>query len=377
MPLFSRHAGRSVLLTLLLSRMLVLAVTAVMAAIQRNSPVALWTRLDSIWYQGIAQYGYHWTFDGKSALAFFPLFPLLLHLALALGISGTLAGIVISNLAFAGALLYLYALSAPRVGSMDATRVLMLLALFPTAFFSFAPYTEALFLLAATGAWYHAGARQWARSGMYLALAVLTRSTGFALVLPLACMVWQSRSAVPYSSNLRGVAKKAALVFGPAVIGWLLYLRYLQSHHIALAAVLHAQRGWHRALTWPWIGFTASLSWLSRHSTENAGWTAENVVQMTLAIVFLGLTARAWRDFDLPTRTYCLVFWVLVLASPEYLDDYLAPLSSIDRFVLALFPLAIWAGKRITGRWERPVIVAFALLLAGSTAVHIGGGWVG
>ena len=57
-----------------------------------------------------------------------------------------MAALLVSNLAFLGALLALFALTADAFGERIARRAIVVTALFPTAFFFLAPYTESLFL---------------------------------------------------------------------------------------------------------------------------------------------------------------------------------------------------------------------------------------
>jgi hypothetical protein len=49
----------------------------------------------------------------------------------------------------------------------------------------------------------------------------------------------------------------------------------------------------------------------------------------------------------------------------------------MDRFVLALFPLAGWAAARLSGHHYRLLLAASGALMLGSAAVHLVGGWVG
>src|SRR5579884_2191449 len=99
-----------------------------------------WNHWDAANYVRIAQYGYQTVYD----TAFFPLFPLLISiLAYPFGSWGYIAaGMLISNLAFLGALFVLYQLAADVAGEHAARRTLLYLAIFPTAFYFFAAYNE-------------------------------------------------------------------------------------------------------------------------------------------------------------------------------------------------------------------------------------------
>jgi hypothetical protein len=161
------------------------------------------------------------------------------------------------------------------------------------------------------------------------------------------------------------------------VVALALYAAYLAGQGMQVQAVLDAQSFWHRGLTHPITGFTASLSWLATFGARHLPWAAENLLQLCCTLLFLGFTALAWRSLTGAMRLYCLGFWVVVLASPEWKDGYYAPFSSMDRFVLALFPLAGWAATQLSHRSHRALVALFAAGYAGAAAVYLGGGWVG
>jgi Gpi18-like mannosyltransferase len=360
-----REQLRSVWMAWCLSRAVLLVVTLCAVVLRQRSPVHLWMQWDAQWYTGIALHGYTFSIHGKPALAFFPLYPAMLRLGTTVGLPVSLAGLLVSNAAFLGALLYMRALADLEVHDIALRRGLTILALFPAALFTFAPYSESLFLLCAVAAMYHARRDQLLIAAFWAAAAVLTRSTGIIL-LP----------ALPLAVNHRRL-EMAALVTALTSAAFAVYMIYLNGHGMSISTLLTAQRAWHRGFGPPWIGFTASITWLARHATQNLPWAFENLIQMAVTIEFLVLTVLAWRSFPGWARAYCAGFWALVLCTPEWHDGYYAPFSSMDRFVFALFPLALWAGTRLTARDYRTVLWVSIPILAGAGAVQLAGGWVG
>lgn len=342
-----------------------IVLTFALALVRHRSPVALWNVLDAQWYTGIATHGYAWSLDGKPALAFFPLYPALIHLGMGIGIPAVAAGLVIANLCAVAALSYIRALVSLEWGPAVARRGVWMFALFPTAFFTFAPYTEALFLLAAAAVLYHSQRGQIVPAGMWMAVAILTRSTGLILIVPLLMAV------------LWGRPRTFALAFGPTVCAVAAYVGYILWQRLPLWQVIGSEERWHRSFTYPWTGFSASLQYLAHHATSNVGWTAENLVQLGTTLLFLGLTYGAWRYLAPPVVVYCIGFWVVVLCTPEWRDGYFAPFSSADRFVLALFPLVGWLAGRLAPRPFAVWLACSAALMTGAAAVHLSGGWVG
>ncbi|HEY7351060.1 MAG TPA: mannosyltransferase family protein, partial [Ktedonobacterales bacterium] len=144
---------------------------------------ASWARFDSAFFLHIAQQGY--TDQGLGA--FFPLYPLLIRLlAWPLGGHFTLAALLVSWLGAWGSYLWFFRLAQREYGEPVARFALLCLVCSPVSFFSFAPYSESLFLLLSLGAIERARAgRLWQASGL-AALGMLTRPTGILLLLPLA-----------------------------------------------------------------------------------------------------------------------------------------------------------------------------------------------
>ena len=145
-----------------------------------------WAHWDGVWFVRIAADGYRAHWDSQ---AFFPLYPLLVR-ALAAGVGDyVVAGLIVSLAAYAGAMVVLFRLARAELGPRVALWSVVLVSVFPTALFFQAVYSEALFLLLTLLAFWWARGGRWALAGAAGLLAVLTRSTGLLLVLPLA-VIW-------------------------------------------------------------------------------------------------------------------------------------------------------------------------------------------
>jgi len=143
--------------------------------------LAPWTLFDSLHFIGIAQSGYT-----PFRAAFFPLYPFLLR-ALSGGSANenalALAGVLVSNVAFGGALWLLFCLTRAEWGEVVARRAVCIEAFFPLAAFGAAVYTESLFLLLSLGLFWCARRKKWALCALCGVLAGLTRNSG-----PLLCV---------------------------------------------------------------------------------------------------------------------------------------------------------------------------------------------
>src|SRR5256714_3580223 len=149
----------------------------------------IWARWDSVFFVRIAEHGC----DSTSA-AFYPLYPALVA-ALGRAFFGhyVVAGIVVSLAAAAGAFLLLYRVAEERLGVGGAQRTVLYLAIFPTALFLQAVYSESLYLLLVLAAFVLAERGRFGAAGVVTGLAILTRVTGLALLPALAVLAWRAR----------------------------------------------------------------------------------------------------------------------------------------------------------------------------------------
>jgi hypothetical protein len=161
-----------------------------------NSLIQMWCRWDCGWYLRIAADGYTTASvpeqPGATTLAFFPLFPLLMR-----AVSGTtgaglvVSGIVVANLSFLAALVYIHRyILLLGLSRTTAILTIALLCFVPQGFVFSAVYTESLFLLLLSAAMYHTRRGQFLHAGLAAALLSAVRANGvFFLVFALAWII--------------------------------------------------------------------------------------------------------------------------------------------------------------------------------------------
>lgn len=303
-------------------------------------------RQDALWYLRLATGGY--AIDDPSA-AFFPLYPLLVRaIAWLPGIGPLAAGLLVSNVAFLGALVVLHALTRLELGDDPDTarRAIRYLAIFPTAFFFFAPYTESLFLLLCLLAFWWARRDRWGLAATASALAALSRSVGVVLMLALAVeAVHQWRQGRPL---LPRVSAAAATALGP-----LAWFTWWQVRFGAFWAPVDAQRNWNRDAVLPWETVVDAVA----HAWRFRGYWLLDLLVVALAIVGVLLATRRIRPAYL---TYAGASLLLPLLAP-YPDR---PLLSMPRFVAVVFPFAWGYAHAVDRRWLPDALVT-AVLAAG------------
>lgn len=311
--------------------------------------VTAFERFDALWFLRIADTGYA---VGDGSAAFFPLYPMVVRVfSWLLGGHPLAAGLLVSNLAFLGALIVVYFLTASERGEEAARRTVLYLAIFPTAFFFLAPYSESLFLLLAATALWGARRERWWIAGVAGALAAGTRSLGVLLVLPLA---------VEAIHRWREDGRRLAgpLAWSAAVsLGLLAYLAFWQVTAGDFRLPFTEQATWQREGTF----FLATLVEGTRLALRYpgiypGGYHLLDWLVVSPALAFGGWIARRTRPI------FSVYVWASLLA-PLSLVFPPRPLMSLPRFLLPLFPL-LWApaawGERRRGIHEAWVAVSAA-----------------
>jgi mannosyltransferase PIG-V len=310
-----------------------------------------WERFDALWFLRIADAGYRTT-DGSAA--FFPLYPLLVRAAaFALGGRPLAAGLLVSNAAFAASLCVLYLLSAEERSVDTARTTVLLTAVFPSAIFLYAPYSEAVFLLLAIVCVRAARRRRWWLAGVAGALAALTRSVGIALAPALAVEAFLQWREGHRGSLVRGLLAAA----GPGV-GAASYLGYWYARVGDPLAPIHLQANWQRSASWPWTTlYAATKDMVEFAGRQNGGYWAIDwfiVVPILAASVWAAVRYRP---------SYTVYLWGGMLIPLCYVFQP-RPLMSMPRFVLPLFP-AFWAVSELARRWRVPRAAVAAVAAGG------------
>ncbi len=307
-------------------------------------------RFDALWFLRIATEGYR---TGDGSAVFFPLYPMIVRaVSWVIGGHPFAAGLIVSNVSFAGALCMLYLLTAAEFSVERARRTVLFLALFPTSFFFFAPYSESLFLLLSATSLWAARTRRWAIAGAAGALAALTRSVGVILAPALLLEAFHQR-AERRGSPLPGVAAAAA-----TGLGTLAYLAFWGAKAGEWLAPVRQQANWQRSFSWPWMTLANGTRDAFRYlGSANPGYW---LIDWLIVLPVLGASVYALTRYR---PSYCLYLWGGLLIPLMYVFPD-RPLMSMPRFVLPLFP-AFWALAELTERWRIPEKAVAAVGAAG------------
>lgn len=241
----------------LLSRLLIVAIMLLLVPLLPAPPGGIkptvsweiFSWWDSLLFKQIVTSGYEYTNDGKGHnVAFFPMFPLVIRGVMMLGLPYEVAGILVNNLAFLGALIVLYYWVEEHHSRKAARWATAVLAWCPLSLFGTVIYSEGLYLLFSTAALRAFDNQKYGWVALWGAIATATRPTGMALIPAFVIAAWRERrGAIAYTASFTAAA------------GLLLFSLYCAIYFGDALAFIQAQRGWRPTLGFYWQGWLKML----------------------------------------------------------------------------------------------------------------------
>jgi hypothetical protein len=323
--------------------------------------VGVWQRWDACWYGKIATFWYE---PQELSVNFWPLFPLLTgFISPLVGGGVALAGLVVSAIAYVAAMVGLYRLVARDVDPVTARRTIVVLSIFPSAFFLFAPFTEALFLALAVWTMVAARERRWVLAGAVGLLAALTRIQGVFLIFPVGWEVavaagltaWRPWRSLALPAIDWGVIGRGLIAVGGPAIGFWSFIGYTAA--TVGQTPLDTQDAWGgKEFFPPWEVVDAAWTWAIERSDPLQAFN------LILLIGFGVLLVIAARRLPISYTLYALPQFVLLATRIQP-----TPLTSTNRYLLVVFPVFVvlalipWARVRLA--WGITSILFLALLL--------------
>lgn len=333
----------------------------------------LWVRWDSQWYKWIVEQGYWLRPGAMSNVAFFPLYPITVNFVSALlGGKTIIAGVLVSNSSFLGALIYLYALTELEFKSRKtAQRAIFYLAVFPTSFFFSAIYTESMFLLFSVASLYYARRHEW---GWAALMGILTAATRIIGVITWGLVMWEwlrvhgwtlarLHRRAAWDNLRRGIKQDWPQLFVIALIptGILSYMVFLYLNFNDPVAFFTAQAAWNRANIGPWAVLARDLKVILAEGLNQSNTSLlMNIISLVSGS---SIALFAWKRLGAGYGIYVLLSLLIPAASSSI---------SIIRFTLVCFPIFMMLGD--WGRstfFDRALTASFAALLGTLTAIYV------
>jgi Gpi18-like mannosyltransferase len=204
----------------------------------------LFTHWDGEHYRNIVTKGYNYTSDlfyggykysdnRQYNIAFFPLYPLIIKSLMLIGVPFDIAGTLISNICFLGALLIFYPWINRVYGRSIAQWTTAVMAWFPLSLFCSITYTESCFLLLTIATLICFEKRQYVGASLLGMLATSTRPPGVVLIPALLLFSWVERRPL--------IAYLSAIMMAGGLIIFSIFCWYKFDQPFAF---VFAQAGW-------------------------------------------------------------------------------------------------------------------------------------
>jgi hypothetical protein len=281
--------------------------------------LGVWERFDTLWYLHIAQFGY----DRPMAVIFYPLYPALIRLVMAVSIPANVAALLVSTVAtffsFWGLL---------RLAGEPQTKIgtLLVIAAWPSSFVLFAGYAESLTLALIVWAVIFGREDRWELATLCGLMAGLCRPSGVLVAIPLFVLAWRSRRV-----------RSLIVLFSP--IGMVSYWSWLRWS--GRPSVVEAYRTYQGAtFAPPW----ASLAEISQLIVVHGD--AVLAVKLLLVGVALAFSLRREARIQIEDKIFALALTVQMLMYTG------RPLLGGPRYVLPMYPAFLAMGAYAASRWS-------------------------
>lgn len=351
----------------------------------RNELVNLPFRWDAGWYLGIAIDGYDYdpATHGQQNIAFFPAYPMLMRTAAGLlgarsprapgsvnlveldqRLNGRtmLGGWIVSLVASAWALIYLFRFARDTLGWPAATGSVWLLSAFPFAYFFGALYTEGLYLLGVVGAIYHFRRHEDLPASLWGLLVGLTRPNGCLLSVPLGIMALQ-QAFLPRTLAAGDPSPRP---------GWMSFTR-------ALVVAAMPGLGMVAFSAWLWTLTSQPLAWMQAHAAWGRtfhgveampldslaaivnlgvyGYVRAQPIEALYLLAMVGSLAVTWPVGRRLGFGYAVLILITILP-PFFAGGFL----SMGRITSTLFPVFVYLGWRLSPAATPRVVMSWMAL---------------
>ena len=182
--------------------------------------INIWANFDGDSYLKLAEYGYSSSFT-HTAYAFFPIFPWLIRIVNVFG-SYLFSALIISHVSLVLALYFLWKLLRLDYSKKIVDTTLLLLMVFPTAFFFGSVYSESLFFLLSVLTFYSFRKGNFFLACFFAMIASVTRVVGIFLWPALLIELWHQ-----YGKDWKKALNPQAVWLLLPPLGLLSYMRFL------------------------------------------------------------------------------------------------------------------------------------------------------
>lgn len=319
-----------------------------------------WARWDAGWYKNIANDGYSIAgrYEDQQNIHFFPLYPFAIRVVSLVITDTGIAGLLISNVSFLVAMLFLYAIVKQRYSLETAKLTLAFISVYPFSFYFSAMYPEALFMALTVASFFFAHRSQWAIAAILAMLSGMTRLVGVTLVVGLVILYLEQIDFVWHRIR-PNILWLTLAPMGLAIYSLFLYYRF-QAPLLLFTA--RDSKGWTHAFG------KAIESLFSDNSFLYGTWEIVPLFNLLMGLAVMIPVLLSWRKLPLAYLVWILTFFVV---------SYVGNWFNLGRYMAPAFPIYI-AAALVFARAEVSIMIIYlsTLTLALMTFLYTHWYWV-
>lgn len=315
----------------------------------------MWLRWDAVHYMNLARYGYSISDIGD--FNYPPLYPYL---------TGVIARLAAGNVVLAGLFLSTIATLVAFILLMKyldefipfdglAKETILIIAIYPTGYFLFGPYTDAIYLCLSVATFLALKQRNWIVAGLLISLSSLARIQGIILLIPYVIEAMMA-------GHLAVRRIKPSVVIGFLLGGFGIVLLSLWRYSLQISPFQQSFESYSNIiLVNPVTGMYLAIDQFIQ--------TRDLLVLSEITSILLFTGILIWMLFKpLFRKQYAMLaygFALLLLFMGKH-SIAASALQSANRYVLSIFPafIGLAALTLEMPKWGRKVYIAASLCLA-------------
>lgn len=325
-----------------------------------------WKRWDSAHYINIAENGYAGAVENGEHLflVFYPLYPWMMRTLALFFRDFRLCGILISMVCYGVGSVFFYRITEEEFGSYAAKNAVILIGIFPFAFFFGSIVTESLFFAFSATFLYYLRKHNWLKVAFCGFFACMTRVQGLLLCFAVLVEIFHAYNGIGLlkDRNWKDFVQKIirpGCICATMLLGFAIYLLVNQSvEGDPFRFRYYLKDHWNQSLGPVWDTFRYVKDYAVDGWDTSVGmclWVPELLLFFGyLAMIGLGI----YRKFRPMYLAYLVVYFLLTYSATWLL--------SAGRYTLNALPVFMLSGDLLSHheKWKTPVIVLSAMLMA-------------
>lgn len=324
-----------------------------------------WKRWDSAHYLNIAENGYAGAIENGEHifLVFYPLYPWFVRVLSIVIKDFRLCGIVISVISYGIGSVFLHKIAKSESGEKAAENTLILISVFPFAFFFGSIATESLFLAIVSAFFYYLKKHDWPMVSFLGFLACLTKVQGLLLAFAVMVELFYFKRGIKLIREKKWKSFFKRIIY-PGCIAAMMLLGfgiYLGINYVVegdpFRFMYYQRNHWGNGLCFIWetIGYVKSNALENWHTSIGMSlWMPELLL---FAVYILAIVYGFVRKLRPMYMVYLVTFFLLTYSSTWLISGGRYTLSALPIFMLA----GDWTARH--EKWKFPITLLSAMLM--------------